>query len=63
MTCATDSVGRDESYPSCLIYGITITKIPIHIVCAYSEKDDITIIIIAYQPDPKKWIDFERRKI
>jgi len=51
----------DEPYPSCLIYGITKANRPLHIVCAFSSEDDITIIVTAYQPDPKKWIDNARR--
>jgi len=30
---------------------------------AKDEKDEETVIIItAYQPNPERWIDFERRK-
>lgn len=52
----------DEPYPSCLIYGRTKRERPLHIVCAYSREDDLTIIITVYQPDPNKWINNERRK-
>jgi hypothetical protein len=57
-----ESYPEDEPYPSCLIYGRTMENRPLHIVCAYSKDDDIVIIITAYQPDPEKWVDFERRK-
>lgn len=53
---------EDEPYPSCLIYGRTSENRPIHIVCAYSKKLDIIIIITVYHPNPIRWIDFERRK-
>ncbi len=53
----------DEPYPSCLIYGRTFENRPLHIVCAYSSESDIVIVITVYQPDPDRWIDFERRKI
>lgn len=53
---------EDEPYPSCLIYGRTTRDRPLHLVCAYSVDDDMTIVITAYQPDPEHWIDFERRK-
>lgn len=57
---------EDEPYPSCLIccliYGRTSENRPLHIVCAYARESDIVIIITVYQPDPDKWIDFERRK-
>jgi len=52
----------DEPYPSCLIYGRTLESRPLHIVCAYSEEDSLTIIITVYQPHPDRWIEFERRK-
>ncbi|MEK6682709.1 MAG: DUF4258 domain-containing protein [Nitrospirota bacterium] len=54
---------QDEPYPSCLIYGKTIKERPLHIVCAYSEADNLTIIITAYQPDENLWLDYKRRKI
>lgn len=57
-----ESYLEDEPYPSCLIYGRTMENRPLHIVCAYSKDEDIVIIITAYQPDPEKWVDFERRK-
>jgi hypothetical protein len=53
----------DLPYPSCLIYGITDKGRPLHIVCAYSEEDELAIVITSYQPDPRKWVDYERRKI
>ena len=53
----------DEPYPSCLVYGKTAKNRALHIVCAYSKDDNLTIIITAYRPDPEKWINNERRKI
>jgi len=52
----------DLPYPSCLIYGATGEGRPLHVVCAYSEEDDLAIIITVYQPDLRKWVDYERRK-
>ncbi|MDD2714805.1 MAG: DUF4258 domain-containing protein [Candidatus Wallbacteria bacterium] len=52
----------DEPYPSCLIYGKTGCDRPIHAVCAVSEKEHLCIIVTAYQPDPERWEQFERRK-
>ncbi len=53
---------EDEPYPSCLIYGRTSGDRPLHILCAYAKKEETVIIITVYQPDPDRWIDFERRK-
>jgi len=53
----------DTPYPSCLIFGRTEKNRPLHVVCAYSGDDDLAIIITVYQPDPQKWINYERRKL
>jgi len=52
---------NDEPYPSCLIYGKTKENRPLHVVCAYSNDENLAIIVTVYQPKPEKWIDFERR--
>jgi hypothetical protein len=52
---------EDEPYPSCLIYGKTSKNRPLHVVCAHSDDDKLTIIVTAYQPNPERWIDFSRR--
>jgi len=57
-----EEYGEDLPYPSCLIHGVTSGGRPLHVVCAYSEEDDLAIVITVYQPDPRKWVDYERRK-
>jgi hypothetical protein len=57
-----ESYPEYEPYPSCLIYGKTPENRPLHVVCAYSKDEDIVIIITVYQPDPEKWINFERKR-
>ena len=52
----------DEPYSSCLLYGRTAADRPLHVVCAFAEDADMVIIITVYQPDPARWIDFERRR-
>jgi len=54
---------EDEPYPSCLIYGKTKKNRPLHVVCAKATDSDMALIITVYQPNPERWIDFERRKI
>ena len=54
--------GEDEPYPSILIYGRTVAGRPLHAVCAYVPEDDWAIVITVYEPDPARWINFERRK-
>ena len=53
---------EDEPYPSCLIYGRTLGDRPLHVLCAYTKDEETVIIITAYQPNPERWIDFERKK-
>jgi len=52
----------DKPYPSALIYGSTMSNRPLHVVCAYNAQETLSIIITVYQPDPKLWIDYKRRK-
>lgn len=51
----------DKPYPSALIYGKAKQR-PLHIVCAYSDDDDLAIIITVYRPDPDRWDEYRRRK-
>ena len=52
----------DEPYPSCLVYGNTLQGRPLHVVCACADEADLVIIVTAYQPDPDRWVEYERRK-
>ena len=57
-----ESYPDDEPYPCVLIYGRTAVDRRIHVVCAYADDEDIAIVITVYEPDPARWVDFERRK-
>lgn len=56
-----------EDYPndkygsSCLILGITSQNRPLHIQCNYPSRPMLKIITL-YEPDPAKWISFEKRR-
>jgi len=52
---------EDKYGPSCLIFGTTKSKRPLHIHCSYPSRPLIKIITI-YEPDPKNWIDFKVRR-
>jgi len=52
----------DKPYPSCLIFGKTSRGRPLHVVCAYNENEDLTIIITAYHPDPDRWVEYKKRR-
>ena len=57
-----ESYPDDEPYPSILVLGKTGQGRTIHIVCAYSELDELAIVITAYEPDPSRWINGRRRR-
>lgn len=52
----------DDPYPSCLIYGMTESRRPLHVVCAHAEEADMAIVVTVYEPNPDRWVDFERRR-
>ena len=51
-----------KPYPSKLIYGKSNQGKPLHVVCAYSEEDNMSIIVTVYQPNPDLWYEYRRRK-
>ena len=53
---------QDKPYPSALILGKTAADRSLHIVCAYDEEENLTIVVTVYQPNPERWIDYKRRK-
>ena len=56
-----ESYEDDTPYPSVLIFGKTTAGRPIHTVIAYSEEDDLAIVVTVYEPDPARWINYRRR--
>ncbi|MBI5560248.1 MAG: DUF4258 domain-containing protein [Deltaproteobacteria bacterium] len=53
---------KDSPYPSCLICGKNYKNEPIHSVWAYNKETMGAVLITAYRPDPKKWIEVKWRK-
>ncbi len=52
----------DDKYgPSCLIFGKTEAKRPLHVQCSYPSRPLLKIVTL-YEPEPKLWIDFKVRK-
>lgn len=45
----------DYPYPSCLVFGMTSSKSPLHVVCG--SNDDELWLITAYIPDTDVWAD------
>ncbi|CAN5216108.1 DUF4258 domain-containing protein [soil metagenome] len=52
---------KDKYGPSCLILGYTKQNRPLHVQCSYPSRPILKIVTL-YEPDPKKWIDFEKRR-
>ena len=53
---------NDASYPSFLIFGKTGRDRPLHVLCAYNQREDLVVVVAAYQPNPELWVEFRRRK-
>jgi len=53
---------NDKPYPSCLVYGKTFGGDPVHSVWAFNDKNQWTVLITVYRPDPDLWIDWRVRR-
>jgi hypothetical protein len=52
----------DDKYgPSCLVFGVTPVRRPLHIQCSYPSRPVVKIITL-YEPDPQRWVDFKVRR-
>ena len=52
----------DKPYPSCLIYGNTFSRDPVHSVWAYNQENQWAVLITVYRPDPQRWINWRTRR-
>ncbi len=52
---------EDKYSPSCLIFGQTKSKRPIHLQVSLADAEYVRIITL-YEPDPAEWIDFRERR-
>jgi hypothetical protein len=52
---------HDKYGPSCLVFGMTLARPPIHIQCSYPSRALVKIITV-YEPDPRRWDDFKVRR-
>jgi hypothetical protein len=53
---------EDLRGPSCLIFGFSNERRPLHVLCG-NLADDELLIVTAYEPDPEEWeADLETRK-
>ena len=52
----------DDKYgPSCLIYGVTRQGRPLHIHSSYPSRPVVKIITV-YEPDPRRWVAYRKRR-
>ena len=58
---AIEDYPNDKYGPSCLVFGMTKSRRPIHIQCSYPSRKIVKIITL-YQPDPEQWIEYEVRR-
>jgi len=52
----------DRLYPTCLLFGFTRSGRPLHLVAAYDKMERQAIVVTVYQPDPRKWEGYRRRR-
>jgi len=52
----------DKPYPSCLIYGETFRREPVHSVWGYNRQNGWAVLITTYRPDPDRWINWRKRR-
>jgi len=52
----------DKPFPSCLVHGESFSGEPVHSVWAYNQQNRWAVLITVYRPDPKRWIDWRRRR-
>ncbi|MBI1770298.1 MAG: DUF4258 domain-containing protein [Bacteroidetes bacterium] len=50
---------KDKYGPTCLIYGLTKVRRPLHVLISYSEP---LWIITAYEPKESEWINYTTRR-
>jgi hypothetical protein len=53
---------KDKPYPSCLVYGETFGREPVHRVWAYNQANGWAVLVTVYRPDPERWLDWRKRR-
>ena len=52
----------DSPYPSCLIFGNTFNREPIHSVRAYNQETENAVLVTVYRPDKNRWLGWITRR-
>ena len=48
--------------PSCLVLSFTEDHTPIHTVWGYDELTKRAVLVTVYRPDPKRWVEYRKRR-
>ena len=51
----------DKYGPSCLIFGLTGARRPLHVQCSHATRPLVKVITL-YEPDPALWVEFKQRR-
>jgi hypothetical protein len=51
----------DKYGPSCLVFGFTLVRRPLHIHCSSPSRPLVKLMTL-YEPDPRRWVDFKVRR-
>lgn len=57
-----ESYPADWPYPSCLIFGETFSREPVHTVWSYNAKSLHAVLVTVYRPDPALWVNYRIRR-
>jgi Domain of unknown function (DUF4258) len=52
---------NDKYGPSCLVFGCTLARCPLHIQGSYPSRPLMKIITL-YEPDSRRWVAFKVRR-
>ena len=58
-----EDYSNDKPYPSCLIYGKTDRKEPLHSVWAFKGKKKKAVLITVFRPDPMRRVGWKERRL
>lgn len=53
---------KSKPFPSCLVLGFGKSNFPIHMVWAYKHSANEATLVTVYRPDPKKWVEYKKRR-
>ena len=52
----------DKYLPSCLLLGFTRKQLPLHMQVCHTDTNMVKIITL-YEPDPRQWQEYRKRRL